>query len=170
MIKNILCINGSSRPDQHNARLIQAMIEQFTFVNMTSYLNLEELPLYRADYCAQRPAVVSSFSSAVSSADAIVICTPEYIHGIPAVLKNALEWLTDSGELYNKPCLLISYTPHAPRGKHAMSSLRQSMIALHAQIITELSLYQNELLITADHTMSGNESIELLTAATELLS
>ena len=43
----------------------------------------------------------------VKSADGVVFATPEYAFGLPGSLKNALDWLVGSGELYEKPVVVI---------------------------------------------------------------
>ena len=79
----------------------------------------------------------------VAEADAVITSTPEYRHNILAVLKNALEWMTESGELHEKSVLPITFTPAPPHGEYAMKSLLQSLNASKARIVAELSLYRN---------------------------
>lgn len=162
MIKSILTINGSSRPDQHNAKLLCAMPKRYPQLVFKSYHDLSLLPLYIAD---QEPVLtnqaVKDFRLLVKESDAVIVSTPEYLHSLPAVLKNALEWLTKSGDLNDKKVLAISYSPHEPRGAKALNTLLESLKALNAQIIGSLQLYQNELTIDAELNMQGQES-ELL--------
>ena len=40
-----------------------------------------------------------AFRAALKSANAVLLSSPEYAHGVPGVLKNALDWLVGSGEL-----------------------------------------------------------------------
>ena len=166
MANHILAINGSSRPDAHNARLLQAIAERYDNYTVELYLDLSDLPLYLAD---QESALINDpviqFRNSISRANAVLISTPEYIHNIPAILKNALEWLTESGEMNNKRTLPIIYAPHESRGAKALISLEQSLIALNAQVISTLQLYQNELIIDKDLKMSGSFSLELVDAA-----
>ncbi len=57
--------------------------------------DLKDVPLYNADLEAQGfPDAVISFRQQVVQADAIIVSTPEYNHGIPGVLKNAIDWLS----------------------------------------------------------------------------
>jgi len=105
----------------------------------------------------------------VSSADAVIFCTPEYIHNIPAVLKNCLEWLTSSGELMHKKVLAMTYTPAPPRGEKAMQSLLWSLGALEARIIASLPLYQTEVQVVNKEIQGDIETIEMITEAFRLL-
>ena len=38
---------------------------------------------------------------------------------MPGALKNALDWLVGSGELYGKPVVIMSASPSAERGQNA---------------------------------------------------
>ena len=44
----------------------------------------------------------SSLRTGVAGADLVLLATPEYAGGMPGSLKNALDWLVGSGELYDK--------------------------------------------------------------------
>jgi len=165
---HILTINGSSAADGVNSKLLDSL--EFTFPN-TSFekFNILELPLFQVvlDH-NPLPAAVSRFRSKVMLTDAVIISTPEYIHNIPAVLKNALEWLTTSGELVNKKTLAITYTPNPPRGEKAMTSLLNSLKALDAQVVASLALYQNEIKVV-NKKLQGLEQLEMIKAAIDLL-
>ena len=103
--------------------------------------------------------------------DAVIITTPEYIHNLPALLKNALEWLTTSGELAQKRVLAMTFTPHSPRGEKAMQSLLWSLQALDANVVVQLPLYQNEIEFEFDKTEAiiENKEAEILMEAINLL-
>ena len=76
----------------------------------------------------------------MASADGVFICTPEYAYGIPGSLKNALDWLVFSGELWRKPAAVISASPSARGGQHAHAALVLTLSALEAQVIEAASL------------------------------
>ena len=140
----ILLISGSSRPDSQNVRLLNGLPERFR-KHKFQLFDISELPLFidkgdGIDY----PKVAVEWRRAVEVAGLMVICTPEYIHNMPAALKNALEWITQSGELAFKKVLPITYTPSPPRGEKAMQSLLWSLKALDAKIIGQLDLYQSD--------------------------
>lgn len=169
-MKKILTINGSSRPNDNNARLLRSLEQHFGHYRFSRYHDLSRLPLFTAPAdTAPWPAEVLEFRASIVEADAIIISTPEYIHNIPAVLKNALEWVTSSGELFNKPTLAISYCPHKPRGDKAMTSLLQSLQALSATVKLQIALYQNEFVITEDDTILDLKNIDLMSIAIDTL-
>ena len=101
---------------------------------------------------------------AAEDADGIVICTPEYIHNLPAMLKSALEWLSSSGELTRKRVLAITFSPSAPRGQKAMESLLWSLQALNAKVVAQLPLYRDKMEFDDDGRLVENEGLMLLKA------
>ena len=67
----------------------------------------------------------------------MVISSPEYAHGVPGVLKNALDWVVGSGELAEKPVALINASP---RATHAWASLAETLTVMSAQVVPEASI------------------------------
>lgn len=57
--------------------------------------------------------------------------------GIPGVLKNALDWLVASGELYGKPIALFN---PSPRTSYAQTSLIETLTVMNARLIPEASI------------------------------
>lgn len=62
---------------------------------VTVDFDLQRLPYFDPElqFSADVPAVVRELREAAKAADFVLVVTPEYAHGIPGVLKNALEWL-----------------------------------------------------------------------------
>ncbi len=140
----ISAISGSASSPSSNARLLEAVAASFPEKNIRPDVLLRELPLYRPELDkAPLPSSAEAWRRQMAGARAVIISTPEYLHNIPAVLKNGLEWLKSSGELRGKAVLPITFAPHPPRGEYAMKSLVNSLKALDARIVVELPLYQN---------------------------
>ena len=81
-----------------------------------STAELADVPPFNPDLDTDTaPVEVVRFRAALEACDAILICSPEYAHGVSGVLKNALDWVVGSGELMDKPIALInaSSTCHA---------------------------------------------------------
>lgn len=166
----ILTLSGSARTDSYNIKLLKAIPALFPAHEFVFFDGLSELPLFHADLQEKSdPVNVTKWKTALSSADAVIISTPAYIKNIPAVLKNALEWVTDSGEMANKKTLGITFTPYAPRGEKAMQSLLWSLQALNANIVAQLPLYQNEIAFDNKETFIENEHLEVLQEAVKYL-
>jgi chromate reductase, NAD(P)H dehydrogenase (quinone) len=169
-VKTVLTINGSSRSNEKNGRLLKSLPLHFDQYSFVHFEDLSVLPLFTADNDHHPwPTFVLDLREKIKQADAVIISTPEYIFNIPAVLKNALEWISSSGELMDKPLLPITFCPHAPRGEKAMTSLLFSLQALGARIVAQLPLYQNEIVFNNHGHIEGDEMVYLLGESIQLL-
>ena len=74
------------------------------------------------------------WSASVESADAFVFVTPEYNHGMPASLKNAIDYLHN--EWQYKPVGFVSYGGVAA-GTRAVQMTKQVVTALKMSPVTE---------------------------------
>lgn len=145
-MRSILAISGSASSPSSNEALLMAIAAAFPAKKVSVDQQLRTLPLYGPELDQHPlPPPVAQWREQAAKADAILIATPEYLHNIPAVLKNGLEWLKSSGEFFGKPVLPITFAPHPPRGEYAMQSLRNSLQALECRIVVELPLFQNAL-------------------------
>ena len=167
----ILAFAGSDRQESSNFRLLRtaAQLRPDWAIGLSRLPG--QLPLFRAqlDY-NPLPATVIAWRHAIQSADAVIIATPEYAHNLPALLKNALEWVVSSGELAAKPVLPITLTPHEPRGEKAMQSLLWTLQSLNARILTQLPLYLTQCEWSEEEdVLAACEAREYLAAALELL-
>ena len=66
-----------------------------------------------------------------------MLSSPEYAHGVPGVLKNALDWVVGSGELVDKPVALLNASSRATR---AWRSLVETLSVMSARVIREASI------------------------------
>lgn len=158
----ILTISGSSQLDSSNARLLKLLPQLVQGHDFVHFEKLMDFPLFTPLADNQPPLQVFEFKRLLAEADMVVISTPEYAHNIPAVLKNAFEWVTSSGEFYEKKVVAITYTPNPPRGKQAMQSMLWTLQALNAKVLAELPLYQSELKILPNGQVEGNASLEAI--------
>src|SRR4051812_45729397 len=94
---HLLAISGSLRAASSNTTVLQALAALASDgVMITLYNQLDSLPYFTPDLDrggATPPASVANLRAQVGRADGIIICSPEYAHGVPGVLKNALDWL-----------------------------------------------------------------------------
>jgi chromate reductase, NAD(P)H dehydrogenase (quinone) len=86
------------------------------------------------------PAPVEALRAVVQSADGIVFATPEYAHGMPGALKNALDWLVGTGEMYGKPAVVLSAAPSADRAVHARADLERTLRAQGARVLASFTI------------------------------
>ena len=166
----ILTISGSTRSLSANTKLLAALPLLVPNHTVERYSQLDQLPIFKAD-ADQHPwdTAVLDWRTAVATADAVIISIPEYIHNMPALIKNAFEWLTSSGELAQKRVLAITFTPHESRGEKAMQSLLWTLQALNANVVVSLPLYQNEIEFDTADNFIENEVLALLKEALVLL-
>lgn len=170
-MRSILAISGSASSPSSNESLLMAIAAAFPAKGVSVDRLLRTLPLYRPELDQNPlPQPVVQWREQAAKADAILIATPEYLHNMPAVLKNGLEWMKSSGEFFGKPVLPITFAPHPPRGEYAMQSLRNSLQALEARIAVELPLFQNALAKTEDGSyLLEGEAREWIEAGLEML-
>jgi NAD(P)H-dependent FMN reductase len=79
------------------------------------------------------PPSVLALREAVGRADALLIASPEYAHGVSGVFKNLLDWLVGSLEFPGKPVLLLNT---AARGSHhAQEALAEVLSTMSARLL-----------------------------------
>jgi chromate reductase len=107
-------------------------------VDVSIYRGLAELPPFNPDIERDfTPEAVTRFWTRLEACDAVLISSPEYAHGVPGVLKNALDWVVGSGELTDKPIALINASG---RATHAWASLRETLTVMSARVIVAASI------------------------------
>lgn len=135
----ILAISGSLRSGSSNTILLRAAVALApeTF-EVSVYDGLATLPHFNPDLDNETvPSSVVDFRSQLQGSDGVLISSPEYAHGVPGVLKNALDWVVASGELYGKPVALLNASP---RSVHAQASLKETLTVMMASLIPEASI------------------------------
>jgi len=132
----VLAISGSLRDASTNSALIRAAAQLAPpRTEVATYAELDQLPLFNPDVDNDTPPIaVQAFRAALESADAVLISSPEYAHGVPGALKNALDWVVRSGELIDKPVALLNTSI---RATHAWSSLVETLSVMSARVIRE---------------------------------
>ncbi len=130
----ILTICGSLRHGSSNAKLIEAYTRSApSGINFSTLDSIGSLPLYSPDIDQEPlPSAVSETRQKVSNADLLLFSTPEYIHSLPAALKNLLEWLVGDPRFHGKKVAIL----HAnPASQFALSELREVLTTMSAQIL-----------------------------------
>ncbi|GAB3543221.1 NADPH-dependent FMN reductase [Spirosoma fluminis] len=139
---NFLAISGSLRATSTNTSILRAaaaLVPQG--VTVTLYNGLDDLPHFSPERDGEHsPAPVTQLRTLLQQADAVLICTPEYIHGMPGVLKNMLDWVVSSGEFVHKPVGIISAGPSDTGGSRAHASLTHTLEVMTAHLTDKTSL------------------------------
>lgn len=128
-MKRLFAISGSLRAASSNTKLLQEMQSGAPDgVTIDLYEALGELPHFNPDLDADAPpASVVALRARIRDADAVLISSPEYAHGVPGTLKNALDWLVGAGELVGKPVVLVNATA---RSAYAQASLTETLTVM----------------------------------------
>jgi NAD(P)H-dependent FMN reductase len=127
----ILALSGSLRAASTNTALLQAAAKAAPpGIAVDLYDGLGRLPLFNPDDDIEpAPAAVADFRRRLAAADAVLIACPEYAHGVPGGLKNALDWVVASGELAAKPVALLHASPRSAASRAALVEILVTMDA-----------------------------------------
>jgi NAD(P)H-dependent FMN reductase len=133
----ILAISGSLRAVSSNATALRAVARLAPpGVEVVPWAGLAGLPHFNPDlddeHAPPLPAV-GAFRAVLRSADALILSSPEYAHGVPGSLKNALDWVVGSGELVELPVALLVVAPHAT---FAQASLVETLVVMSAHLVS----------------------------------
>ena len=112
---------------------------------------LRDLPPFNPDLEAggALPAV-EAWRRALASCDAVLIASPEYGHSLPGALKNAIDWVIGSGELYRKVVGITAAVPHASRGLRGLEALARTLGAVDAILVWDAPLVHRQGVFGAD--------------------
>jgi NAD(P)H-dependent FMN reductase len=132
----IIAIAGSLRQVSTNKTLLKAAaLLAPEGMEITLYDGIGQLPHFNPDL--EYPDSVKAFQNQIKIADGLIISSPEYAHGVPGTLKNALDWLVGSSEIVNKPVALMSAST---RAQIAQESLVEILKTMSAHVVLEASV------------------------------
>ena len=134
----VLAISGSLRKDSTNTAALEALARLADGdMRVVVYRDLARLPPFNPDDDLEdepKPESVEALRAMVAACDAIVIAAPEYAHGVPGALKNALDWLVASEAFAGRPVMLVNCSP---RAFHAQTALREILATMAARLVPE---------------------------------
>lgn len=172
----LLAISGSLRQASSNTAALEALAKLTPAgIKVLVYRDLAKLPPFNPDDDVDdrpKPEPVETLRALIAASDALVIAAPEYAHGLPGVLKNALDWLVASETFAGKPTMLINTSP---RAFHAQASLREILSTMAARLAPEAfaSISLTGKTVTAEDVLADpvcarrlTESLDALIAAT----
>ena len=134
-------ISGSLRAGSTNGAVLRtAAAVAPDGVDAVLYDGLASLPHFNPDDDEEGkplPPAVADMRAAVTAADALLICTPEYAGALPGALKNLLEWTIGDAGAYGKPVAWINASGRAAPtgGSDAHESLRKVLGYSGADIV-----------------------------------
>ncbi len=136
---NVLGISGSTRINSVNNFILEWIMKMCSGeINLNIYSGISALPHFNPDLDDEKVDVkVTNFRNLVGTSDGIIICTPEYAHGVPGTLKNAIDWTVSVSGFYQKPTVLITASTDGSFGHRA---LMDTLNAIGCRDIDQLQL------------------------------
>jgi chromate reductase len=147
---NVVGFAGSLRRGSYNRALLRATTELAPPALRIVIHDLDGIPLYNGDVeAAGAPSSVVQLRDAIRQAHGLLIATPEYNHGVPGVLKNAIDWLSRpprDNSLNGKVAAVMGASPGITGTARGQSQLRQAFVFTNTY-----ALLQPEVLIARAH-------------------
>jgi len=138
----VLALSGSLRAQSLNTLLLHEAVRLApSGMTFTFWDQLDDLPHFSPERDVDPlPTPVVELRALIATSDALLFCTPEYIHAMPAVLKNLLEWVVSSGDCVGKPTAAWSVSPSLEGGARAHASLVHTLEVMSARVVQASSL------------------------------
>ncbi|GAA0949735.1 NADPH-dependent FMN reductase [Actinocorallia libanotica] len=146
MSVRVLALVGSLRAGSHNrqlAHLAAQVAPEGTEVEV--YEGLGELPFYNEDLDTADllPEAAARLRRTAAEADALLLLSPEYNGTIPAVLKNAIDWLSrpfGAGAIGGKPVAVIGTAHGQYGGTWAHDEARKAVKIAGGTVLEDITL------------------------------
>ena len=126
----LIGIVGTNSAKSTNRQLLEYMQKHFADKAEIELVEIKDLPVFNKPANKQVPDIVLEIAGKIEQADGVIIGTPEYDHSIPAVLMNALAWLSYGiYPLLNKPVMITGASFGTLGSSRAKLQLRQILNA-----------------------------------------
>ena len=171
----ILVIAGSARLDSIHRKLARQTVDALRAAGVEATLaDLRDypMPIYDGDLEAGHglPTAAKALKELARRHDGFVIASPEYNGSFPALLKNALDWISrpEPGEpplevFRGKPAAILSASPGPGGGKRVLRHLRELLEMMSMTVIPEqLSVARATGAFDADGSLVRDEDLENL--------
>ncbi|MFH0372973.1 NADPH-dependent FMN reductase [Streptococcus sp. A22] len=144
----LIALVGTNSAASTNRKLLQFMATHFSEKAEIELVEIKDLPMFNKPATRQLPEAVLELAKKIEGAEGVIIGTPEYDHSIPAVLMNALAWLSYGiYPLLNKPIMITGASYGTLGSSCAQLQLRQILNApeLKASVLPDEFLLSNSL-------------------------
>ena len=147
---HVAVLVGSLRADSVNRHVAESLRHLAPAgVTVEIVYGLSDLPFYNEDLdSTDAPGIATRVRAQVSKADRVLAVTPEYNATMPAVLNNAIDWLSrpyGAGAVAGKPFGVVGVTPTPYGGKWAHDDARRSARIAGAVVVEDVNLSQSSL-------------------------
>ncbi|MFF2846490.1 NAD(P)H-dependent oxidoreductase [Streptomyces sp. NPDC058001] len=174
MSVRILALVGSLRAGSHNRQLAETAVKLApSGVDIQVYEGLADVPFYNEDIDVESgvPAGAARLREAAGQADAFLFFSPEYNGTIPAVLKNAIDWLSrphGAGAISGKPVAVIGTAFGQYGGVWAQDEARKAVGIAGGTVLDDVKLSFPSSLIRFAETHPGDDA-EVVAGLTEVI-
>lgn len=132
---HFIAISGSLRKESVNTMVLNAVQKLAPANIVIEQISIVDIPMYNFDLHEKVfPEPIEKLSTAIKTADAVIIVTPEYNYSIPGALKNVIDFLSKHlAKPFDKKAVgIISASPSLLGGVRAQYHLRQILVAVNA--------------------------------------
>ncbi|MFL6021937.1 MAG: NAD(P)H-dependent oxidoreductase [Marmoricola sp.] len=147
---HVAVLVGSLRADSVNRQVAESLKAQAPAgVQVDIVDGLADVPFYNEDLDgAEAPAAAAALREKVGNADRVLVVTPEYNATMPAVLNNAIDWLSrpyGQGAIAGKPFGVVGVTPTPYGGKWAHEDTQKSAKIAGAIVVEDVTVSQTSI-------------------------
>ncbi|MDG3136599.1 NADPH-dependent FMN reductase [Streptococcus suis] len=126
----LLGLVGTNSARSTNRKLLQYIKQHFADKADIELVEIKDLPVFNKPANRELPESIKELVAKIESADGVIIGTPEYDHSIPAVLMNALAWVSYGVyPMLNKPVMITGASYGTLGSSRAQLQLRQILNA-----------------------------------------
>lgn len=127
--KTIFAIIGSASEDSANQKLVETFGKLLPpDFQLTICPPIKTFPHFDPELSTENPPeAIIKLRKAISTADGILISSPEYVFSIPSGLKNVLEWCVATTVFTNKPVGLITASAHGQKGHEELQLILKTI-------------------------------------------
>ena len=147
---HVAVLVGSLRADSVNRQVAESLKAQAPVgVQIDIIDGLADVPFYNEDLDGtDAPAAATALRDRVGAADRVLVITPEYNATMPAVLNNAIDWLSrpyGAGAIVGKPLGVVGVTPTPYGGKWAHEDTQRSAKIAGAVVVEDVTVSQTSI-------------------------
>jgi NAD(P)H-dependent FMN reductase len=158
---------GSLRADSLNRRIAQHLADHAPEgVTIDIVEGLDQVPFYNEEIDGDNvPASAAALRASVAAADRVLVVTPEYNGTMPAVVNNAIDWLSrpyGQGAIVGKPFAAVGATPTPYGGKWSHEHARHSATIAGAQVVDGIVASEPAM---AGDLLDDNDAVQRLESA-----
>lgn len=169
----VLVLVGSLRADSLNQRPAEALVQRAPEgVEVEIASGLGDVPFYNSDLdddaAGVVPAAATALREQVAAADRLLVVTPEYNGGLPAVLGNVLDWTSrphGAGAIKGKPVAVVGTSVGRFGGQWAHEVGRRSAGVAGADVVEDIVL--NHRYAWGEDPVADDATVDLFVAALE---